>query len=150
MIFPFLTRWSRHRRAAKAQLRARAYRRIVEQAQGRAGPPAIALARLHCARRVDVNIDPLETECRLHPAGIAVRAWFVLPADESMAPPTGPVLSSIRKLRPLSPTDRRIFFLSTAYGVGFKDIAILLDLRAGHVRKAMLRAIACLDGKGDE
>lgn len=122
-------------------------RRISAQAIDRLGPPAIALARQRYAADADIAIDPLETESRLHPGGIEVRAWVRLPREVIPTRMVDAVETSTEKLQSLSSTTRQIFFLSTAYGLALADIALLVRMRPRHIRRAMLEAIAALDGR---
>lgn len=131
------------RRATRAELE----RLPSAKAIDRPGPPAIALARQRYAADADITIDPLETESRLYPGGIEVRAWVRLPREVIPGRMVEAVETSTEKLQSLSPQVRQVFFLSSAYGLALSDIALLLRMRLRHVRRAMLEAIAALDGR---
>lgn len=55
--------------------------------------------------------------------------------------------ATTEKLQSLSPQVRQVFSLSSAYGLALSDIALLLRMRPRHIRRAMLEAIAALDGR---
>ncbi len=139
--------WSQARRAARKPGRAGIRNCAVEVAASRSGPPAIALASLRYVGDPHVAIEPLETECRVHPRGVEVRAWILVPEGDMPPRLADAIASSIVKLDSVSLLDRRIFYLSSAYGVALRDIATLLNVSRRQVRRAMLRAIAALDGK---
>lgn len=129
--------------AADAELR----RRISARSLGRPGPPAIALARQLYEASADITIDPLETDIRACPGGLAVRAWVRVPQAAIPAAMAEALASSTHKLQAVSRRSRQVFYLSTAYGLGFDDIARFLRMRPRHVRRAILDAIAALDAR---
>lgn len=111
------------------------------------GPPAIAFARQAFAGRADIVIDPLETEFVVRSAGVAVRAWVVLPTAELPEDMLRSITETATKLADLPPQTRRIFFLATAYRLTTRQICARLDLGNRSVTRQLLRAIAHLDGR---
>jgi len=111
------------------------------------GPHAIVVARKLVADRLDLLIDPLETEFRVTGTHVEVRAWLRLPTGQIPAGMYNALTETAQRLEDLPPQSRQIFFLSTAYRLTTAEIADLLGLRRRTVKRALLCAIARRDGR---
>lgn len=108
------------------------------------GPPAIAAARAQCRDRPDLIIAPLETRFGMIGGRIAVKAWFLISEDSGSAE-----LREVarRSIEAIGKNGRMadVFYLSAAYGIPNRDIAVLLGISERNVRRLLVEAIARID-----
>ncbi|MEO7467265.1 MAG: sigma factor-like helix-turn-helix DNA-binding protein [Sphingobium limneticum] len=106
----------------------------------RPGDRVIERARLDADRFERVAIDADEIETRVHPSGIQVRAWFLVPHD-TMTLLTVPHVDDSGAYGWLPPLTREIVALRVRTGLSVEEIAYRQSIPVWRVRRHLRRGL---------
>lgn len=129
-------RWIVHRKLAR-----RIRHHLEDLASTTKRPYLITQARFLAAPVANLSIDPNEAITRRTPAGIEVRAWFLIPFSSLPTDDPDRLVQRRRKLEELPRLTFEVFRLNRVDGLNFCEIAARLNISERRVRRHMLRAI---------